>query len=491
MPVQTLIKPSNHSPVTTDFGQNCVTDKMRYSTAKGFSVDGSEVSTPIKHLPTNDNVHHVSCMRRSWTPSGSEPDSSRGETSDLIDGVDEGVGIEARIDGGVWIRVGEGWWGEANNIACFSDGESGGCNAPAKRKHFIAAPLRTCDYREATRLPQASGLRAKPRGTIKQTRHSRHLPSTNHCGASFPSNAMSFHESQIIALTVGPLKVSGSIWQHQVHRRPGSTTRRRFSVITVIQDETCDSSSGYAMLNVSSTARSLETVQVAQGQGIGEGFGHGLCRDPSQYSPGVISENHGKPKSGWPDRESNPGPPECESSELPQRQLARAGETGYPRENPLTSGIVRHDSHMRKFESDPAGDQTLRIWNHRSFSQSLMNLYFIQITRLPPRHVGIVPDNAADRRVFSVISCFPRTSIPVLLHTHLASHSSAFKTSMLRAAQISSLTQALHSRLSLVALIACRSAAFSLLSVMVVQPSKLETVGSEAWHVLSSLAYTI
>ncbi|KAJ8898306.1 hypothetical protein PR048_003666 [Dryococelus australis] len=37
--------------------------------------------------------------------------------------------------------------------------------------------------------------------------------------------------------------------------------------------------------------------------------------DPSQYSPGVISEKHGKPKSGWPDRESNPGPPECESSE--------------------------------------------------------------------------------------------------------------------------------------------------------------------------------
>ncbi|KAJ8890858.1 hypothetical protein PR048_010367 [Dryococelus australis] len=44
---------------------------------------------------------------------------------------------------------------------------------------------------------------------------------------------------------------------------------------------------------------------------------------PSQHSPGVISENHGKPKQGWPDRESNPGPPECESNELSLRHLAR------------------------------------------------------------------------------------------------------------------------------------------------------------------------
>ncbi|KAJ8876738.1 hypothetical protein PR048_021185 [Dryococelus australis] len=35
-----------------------------------------------------------------------------------------------------------------------------------------------------------------------------------------------------------------------------------------------------------------------------------------------------------------------------------AGETGDPRENPPTSLIVRHDSHMRKSGSDPAGDWT-------------------------------------------------------------------------------------------------------------------------------------
>ncbi|KAJ8896827.1 hypothetical protein PR048_002173 [Dryococelus australis] len=50
-------------------------------------------------------------------------------------------------------------------------------------------------------------------------------------------------------------------------------------------------------------------------------------------------------------------------------------------------------------------------------------------------HAGIVPDDAAGRRVFSGISRFPRTFIPVLLHVHLTSRSSALKTSMSRAAK--------------------------------------------------------
>ncbi|KAJ8892058.1 hypothetical protein PR048_004632 [Dryococelus australis] len=59
------------------------------------------------------------------------------------------------------------------------------------------------------------------------------------------------------------------------------------------------------------------------GKGLGEDSAMDIVRDSSQHSPGVISENHGKPKSGWPDRESNPYPPECESSELPLRHLTR------------------------------------------------------------------------------------------------------------------------------------------------------------------------
>ncbi|KAJ8894549.1 hypothetical protein PR048_007206 [Dryococelus australis] len=93
-----------------------------------------------------------------------------------------------------------------------------------------------------------------------------------------------------------------------------------------------------------------------------------FVRDPSQHLPGVISGNHGRPKSGWLDRGLSPCPPECESSELPVRHFARptskttnfrrnegAEETGDPRENPLTNIIFRHDSHLRK-TGDTAGD---------------------------------------------------------------------------------------------------------------------------------------
>ncbi|KAJ8889176.1 hypothetical protein PR048_008670 [Dryococelus australis] len=50
-------------------------------------------------------------------------------------------------------------------------------------------------------------------------------------------------------------------------------------------------------------------------------------------------------------------------------------------------------------------------------------------------HVGIVPDNGAGWWGFLGISRFPYPFIPALLHTHLASLSSALNTSMLRAAQ--------------------------------------------------------
>ncbi|KAJ8872213.1 hypothetical protein PR048_025815 [Dryococelus australis] len=50
-----------------------------------------------------------------------------------------------------------------------------------------------------------------------------------------------------------------------------------------------------------------------------------FVRRRSQHSSEVISENHhGKQKSGWPVREPNSRPPECESSELPLHHLARS-----------------------------------------------------------------------------------------------------------------------------------------------------------------------
>ncbi|KAJ8874298.1 hypothetical protein PR048_025144 [Dryococelus australis] len=40
---------------------------------------------------------------------------------------------------------------------------------------------------------------------------------------------------------------------------------------------------------------------------------------------------------------------------MERRRSGGAGETGDPREDPLTNGIVRHDSHLRESGS-PAGD---------------------------------------------------------------------------------------------------------------------------------------
>ncbi|KAJ8877266.1 hypothetical protein PR048_021720 [Dryococelus australis] len=67
----------------------------------------------------------------------------------------------------------------------------------------------------------------------------------------------------------------------------------------------CVTTSTVVGLNVSSTARSLETVQVAQGRGIGGRNGKesamAFVRDPSQHSSGVILGNNGEPRSGRPD----------------------------------------------------------------------------------------------------------------------------------------------------------------------------------------------
>ncbi|KAJ8879686.1 hypothetical protein PR048_020294 [Dryococelus australis] len=43
---------------------------------------------------------------------------------------------------------------------------------------------------------------------------------------------------------------------------------------------------------------------------------------------------------------------------MERRWNAGVGETGVPRENPPASGIVQHDSHIRKSGSEPAGDRT-------------------------------------------------------------------------------------------------------------------------------------
>ncbi|KAJ8867284.1 hypothetical protein PR048_031083 [Dryococelus australis] len=59
-------------------------------------------------------------------------------------------------------------------------------------------------------------------------------------------------------------------------------------------------------------------------------------------------------------------------------------------------------------------------------------------------HVGLVPDDAAGWRVFPESSRFRHPCIPPLLDTHPTSPSSALKTSVLGAAQISPLRQSIY-----------------------------------------------
>ncbi|KAJ8873890.1 hypothetical protein PR048_024726 [Dryococelus australis] len=85
------------------------------------------------------------------------------------------------------------------------------------------------------------------------------------------------------------------------------------------------------------------------------------------------------------------------------------------------------------------GDEVVRLF---AFHQGVP--YSIPGGVIPEfSHVAIVPHDAAGRRVFSGISRFPHPCIPALFPTHLASSSSALKTSMLRATQISLLTHSL------------------------------------------------
>ncbi|KAJ8891044.1 hypothetical protein PR048_010553 [Dryococelus australis] len=95
--------------------------------------------------------------------------------------------------------------------------------------------------------------------------------------------------------------------------------------------------------------KSLSELIKDREEGIGEEMRRNrpwsFVRDPAQHSPGVISEDRGKkPKSGWPGRESNPGPPGCEYSELPPRRVRVQRVTTAPhrsRTSAVRGNVVR------------------------------------------------------------------------------------------------------------------------------------------------------
>ncbi|KAJ8867746.1 hypothetical protein PR048_031549 [Dryococelus australis] len=177
---------------------------------------------------------------------------------------------------------------------------------------------------------------------------------------------------------------------------------------------------------------------------------------------------------------------------MEQRRNERAGETG---ENLPTNGIVEHNSHMRKsgihgaeiaffITEKPHGCGQFREINYiskahesrekcRPLSKTWRNIITDVARRstldrprasssargkkiaigviafgtsplLRNSHMGIVPDDATGRRVFSRVSRFHRPCISALLHTNLTSPSSALNTSILRADLIPTLSTLLQ-----------------------------------------------
>ncbi|KAJ8892326.1 hypothetical protein PR048_004906, partial [Dryococelus australis] len=82
------------------------------------------------------------------------------------------------------------------------------------------------------------------------------------------------------------------------------------------------------------------------------------CENPGVTRPGI---EPGFPRQEASSLTAQPPRPLQIGLVIEQRRNVRAGETGNPRVDSQT-GIVRHDSHMRKSETSPAGNRTRFAW---------------------------------------------------------------------------------------------------------------------------------
>ncbi|KAJ8868838.1 hypothetical protein PR048_030379 [Dryococelus australis] len=179
--------------------------------------------------------------------------------------------------------------------------------------------------------------------------------------------------------------------------------------------------------------------------------------------PGVISENHGKSKSGWPDLESNPGPPECECSEFLLHHLARllriAGLVPQRRCQTSVAGYSEPKAyeHARNMTANRGNSWQIHGSSWAVIPQGPVHTHFRQRISLKENlegsggaaaralayhhgdpgsipggfapgflHVGIVLEDAACRGVFSGYSRFSRLFIPAPLHPRGAISKSVF-----------------------------------------------------------------
>ncbi|KAJ8871717.1 hypothetical protein PR048_028049 [Dryococelus australis] len=95
----------------------------------------------------------------------------------------------------------------------------------------------------------------------------------------------------------------------------------------------------------------------------------------------------------------------------------KGGGTGDPRENPSTTGIVRHDSHIRKSRGDP---NRKKLGQRRGAVARALAAHHGDPGPIPggltpgSSHVGAVLEDAACRRAFSGHSRFPRPCRSIL-----------------------------------------------------------------------------
>ncbi|KAJ8895579.1 hypothetical protein PR048_000915 [Dryococelus australis] len=122
---------------------------------------------------------------------------------------------------------------------------------------------------------------------------------------------------------------------------------------------------------------------------------------------------------------------------MEKRRNARARETGYLRENPPTSSIVRHDT-LVHFVLGLGGVVVRLLASHLGKPGSIPGEVTTGFS-----HVGIVANDAAVMWVFSGISRFPCLFIPAKLHARLTSPTSTLKTSVLKACRRPPVAQAI------------------------------------------------
>ncbi|KAJ8895173.1 hypothetical protein PR048_000498 [Dryococelus australis] len=122
-------------------------------------------------------------------------------------------------------------------------------------------------------------------------------------------------------------------------------------------------------------AASSSTISTCKNPETGKESAVAHSNEQSQLSPRVISVNHGKPESGWPNRESKQSTIECEFSRLPLPHRSGRGKRKILEKTRRPAASSSTISTCENQVVTPAGDRT----RFASVEASML-------TTRPPRH---------------------------------------------------------------------------------------------------------